>query len=272
MSERYLAAVVQLNCTKDEERNLAQAEDLIRRAAGYGATLVATPEATNYLGPHAEKVRRAEPVGGPLTQRMGALAKELGIHLLMGSFNETTGDTQRCANTSVLFAPDGSVIGTYRKMHLFDVDHSAAVRFKESDTCTPGDGTPVVLPTACGALGLSICYDLRFPELFRALVDGGAELLAVPAAFTATTGKAHWLPLLRARAIENQCWVLAPGQVGEHGDGGLRESHGHSCIIDPWGTVVAEVAAGPGIALAEIDLQRVRDIRRGMPLAQHRRL
>jgi len=269
--KRYLAAVVQLSCTSDEEANLAQAEALIRRAAGYGAQLVATPENTNYLGPHREKVRRAEPVGGALTQRMGALARELSIHLLMGSFNEATSDPRRCANTSVVFGPDGAVLGCYRKIHLFDVDVSDEVRFKESDTVVPGT-EPVVVPTDLGGLGLSICYDLRFPELYQALVEGGAELLAVPAAFTATTGKAHWMPLLRARAIENQCWVIAPGQVGSHDDGGLRESHGHSCIIDPWGVVVAEAADGPGLALAEIDLERVAAVRRGMPVVAHRRL
>jgi predicted amidohydrolase len=267
----FLAAVVQLSCTSDEEANLAQAEAWIRRAAGYGARLVATPENTNYLGPHGEKVRRAEPIGGPLTQRMGALARELGIHLLMGSFNEDAGDPQRCANTSVLFGPSGDVLSSYRKMHLFDVDVSSAVRFRETDTVVPGT-EPVVVQTPLGGLGLTICYDLRFPELYRVLVDGGAEMIAVPAAFTATTGKAHWMPLLRARAIETQCWVLAPGQVGAHDDGGLRESHGHSCIIDPWGTVVAEAGDGPGLALAEIDMAKVAEVRRGMPVASHRRL
>ncbi len=267
----FLAAVVQLNCTGDEEANLVQVEALVRRAAGYGAQLVATPENTNYLGPHDEKVRRAEPIGGPLTQRMGTLARELGIYLLMGSFNEAAGDPQRCANTSVLFDPHGAVTASYRKIHLFDADVSSSVRFRETDTAVPGT-EPVVAQTRLGALGLSICYDLRFPELYRALVDQGAELLAVPSAFTATTGKAHWMPLLRARAIETQCWVLAPGQVGAHGDGGLRESHGHSCIIDPWGTVVAEAGDGPGLALAEIDLAKVAEVRRGMPIVNHRRL
>lgn len=268
---RFLAAAVQLTCTSDEAANLEQAEALIRRAAGYGARFIATPENTNFLGPHQEKVLRAQPLGGALTQRMGALARELSVHLLMGSFNEAAGDPQRCANTSVLFGPDGSILASYRKIHLFDVDVSPSVRFKESDTVVPG-ATPVVVDTAVGAYGLSICYDLRFAELYRALADLGAQVLTVPAAFTATTGKAHWMPLLRARAIENQCWVVAPGQVGTHDDDGLRESHGHSCIIDPWGAVVAEAADGPGLALAEIDLSKVAKVRQGMPVAEHRRL
>ena len=266
-----LAAVVQLTSTSDAEGSTATAEALIRRAAGYGATLIATPECTNYLGPHKKKVALAESVDGPTCQRFGALAAELGVTLLLGSFNEAVpGETARCANTSVLFGPDGARLAVYRKLHLFDVD-VPGMRFHESDTCVPGDEV-VVADSPAGRLGLSICYDLRFPELYRAHVDQGAQLLAVPSAFTATTGKAHWEPLLRARAIETQCYVLAPGQVGHHDDGGLRHSHGHSMIIDPWGAVVAQCSDGPGRALAELDLQRVAQVRKGMPVAAHRKV
>lgn len=267
----FLAAVVQLTSTSDEARNLAEAEDLIRRAARYGAQLIATPENTNYLGPHEEKVRRAEPLSGPLMGRFSALAAELGVHLLLGSYNERAADPTRCHNTSVLFGPDGARLAAYRKLHLFDVDVSDDVRFRESATVVPGDEV-VVAATALGPIGLSVCYDLRFPELYRAMVDRGAELLAVPAAFTATTGKDHWEPLLRARAIETQCYVLAPGQSGRHDDGGLRASHGHAMIVDPWGHVVARASDGPGLALAEIDLRRVAQVRRAIPVGQHRRL
>lgn len=267
----YLAAAVQLTSTSDERANLEQAEALIRRAAGYGARFVATPENTNFLGPHEEKVRRAEGLDGPLCQRFAALAAELDIHLLLGSFNERAADPSRCSNTSVLFGDNGMILAAYRKIHLFDVDVSDAVRFKESDTVTAGSD-PVLAETALGAVGMSICYDLRFGELYRALVARGAAILTVPSAFTATTGKDHWEPLLRARAIECQSWVIAPGQVGKHDDGGLRESHGHSCIIDPWGTVVAQAPDGPGLAMAEIDLDRLDRIRRSMPVAGHRRL
>lgn len=266
----FLAAVVQLTSTSDEEANWESAEALVERAARAGASLVATPENTNYLGPHDEKVRRAEPLGGPTCQRFAGLARRLGIHLLLGSFNER-GDERRCANTSVLFGPDGSVLATYRKVHLFDVDVPGGVTFMESATVVPGDA-PVMVETPLAKLGLSICYDVRFPELYRRLVDLGAEVLTVPAAFTLATGKDHWEPLLRARAIENQCYVLAPAQHGKHDDGGLRESWGHAMIVDPWGHVVAMASDGPGIALAEIDLARVARVRRAIPVSRHRRL
>lgn len=267
----YLAAVVQLSSTSDEEANWKSARELIERAASYGSSLVATPENTNFLGPHDEKVRRAEPLDGATCSRCAELASRLGIHLLLGSFNERSEEPSRCYNTSVLFGPDGGRLAVYRKLHLFDVDVSDRVRFTESATVKPGSQT-VVVPTPLGRLGLSICYDLRFPELYLRLVDEGAEILAVPSAFTLTTGKDHWLALLRSRAIESQCYVVAPAQYGRHDDQGLRESYGHSLIVDPWGHVVAMASDGPGIALAEIDLERVQQVRRAMPVGQHRRL
>jgi len=267
----FLAAAIQLTSTSDEAKNLAAAEALIERAARHGARLVATPENTNYLGPHEEKVRRAEPLDGPTCQRFAALARRLEIHLLLGSFNEKSDEPARCYNSSVLFGPDGHRLAVYRKIHLFDVDVSDDVRFQESATCKPGDAV-VVAPTALGKLGLSICYDLRFAELYRALVDRGAEILMVPSAFTLTTGRDHWQPLLRARAIENQCWVVAAAQYGRHDDQGLKESYGHAMIVDPWGHVVAMASDGEGLALAEIDLERVARVRRAIPVAQHRRL
>ncbi len=267
----FLAAAVQLTSTSDQDANLKRAESLIRRAALYGATLICTPEQTNFLGPHDEKVRRAEPVSGPLISRFRSLAAELGVHLLVGSFNEVSDETGRCYNTSVLLGPAGELIATYRKLHLFDVDHSDAVRFLESRTCKPGS-VPCVAETSLGTFGLSICYDLRFPELYRHHVDHGATIMTIPSAFTLTTGKDHWQPLLRARAIETQSYVIAPGQWGHHDDDGLRESYGHSMIVDPWGQVLAMVPDGEGLALAEIDLDRVTQLRRSMPVAAHRRL
>ena len=159
----------------------------------------------------------------------------------------------------------------YRKIHLFDVDVSDKVRFVESDTVKAGEEV-VVVETDLGPLGLSICYDLRFPELYARLARSGARVILIPAAFTLTTGKDHWHSLVRARAIETQCYVLAPAQFGPHGDGGLRESYGHALIVDPWGQVVAAASDGPGVALAEIDLERVERIRESMPVADHRRL
>lgn len=273
----YLAACVQLRSTADVQRNMASAERLIRRAAGYGASLVATPECTVYLGPWDERGRYAESLDGPLATRFSSLARGLGIHLLIGSFPERvllpdgSPDPVRTYNTSLLFGPDGSVLCSYRKLHLFDVDVPGGISLQESRTTVAGDRV-VVCDTALGMVGLSICYDLRFPELYRALVDHGARLITIPSAFTLDTGKDHWHALVRARAIETQAWVLAPGQWGRHGDGGIRRSYGHSMIVDPWGTVVAECGEGEGLCLGEIHRDRVATVRQGIPVAQHRKL
>lgn len=277
MSVRFVAAAVQLTSTSDEAANWESARRLIERAAAQGARLVATPENTNYLGPHEEKVRRAEPLDGPTVGRFAELARHLGIHLLLGSFNERSDEPSRCFNTSVLLGPAGQVLAAYRKLHLFDVDVPGGVRFAESATCKPGDPADpehglVVADTPLGRIGLTICYDLRFGELYRRLADLGADLLAVPSAFTLATGKDHWEPLLRARAIETQCYVLAPAQHGRHDDGGLRESYGHAMIVDPWGLPVAVASDGPGLAVAEVDLERVARVRHAIPVRQHRRL
>jgi predicted amidohydrolase len=271
----FLAAVLQLNGSSDVERNFVEVANLAAAAAARGAQFIGSPENTNYLGPHREKVRLAEPLDGATVRRFAELARKLRVHFLLGSYNESiAGDRDRCANTAVLFAPDGTILAAYRKIHLFDVDHSDGadgVRFRESETCAPGSE---VVTAGCplATFGLSICYDLRFGELYRRLVAEGAEVLAVPSAFTAVTGRDHWEPLLRARAIENQAYVVAPAQWGTHDDEGLKASYGHAMIVDPWGQVVASVPDGPGFALAEIDLERVRRIRRSMPVAAHRRL
>jgi predicted amidohydrolase len=264
----FLAAVIQMTSTSHPEANWSQARRLVERAASYGARLVATPENTNFLGPPEEKVRTAEPLNGPTCRRFAELAAGLGIHLLLGSFNERGDEPARCHNTSVLFGPDGSTLAAYRKIHLFDVDVSEAVRCRESECVAPGD-RPVVVATPLARLGLSICYDLRFGNLYRRLVDEGAEVLCVPAAFTLTTGRDHWEPLLRARAIEAQSYVLAPAQYGRHDDPGLRDSYGHAMIVDPWGLVVARASDGPGLALTEIDLDRVARVRRAIPVSAH---
>lgn len=267
----FLAAVAQLTSTSDSRANWESARELVERAAGHGARFVATPENTNFLGPHEEKVSRAEALDGETCGRFAALARRLEIHLLLGSFNEKSDEPGRCHNTSVLFGPDGGRIALYRKIHLFDVDVSPDARFTESEFVKPGEEA-VVADTALARIGMTICYDLRFPELYRRLVEAGAEVLTIPSAFTLTTGKDHWEALMRARAIENQSYVIAPAQQGRHDDGGLRQTYGHSMIVDPWGHVVARCSDGPGVALAEIDLERVKEVRRGMPLAQHRRL
>jgi predicted amidohydrolase len=281
----FLVAAVQLQSTSNEAANLDLAASLIERAARYGARLAATPENTNFLGPHQDKVRGAQPVDGPVCARFAELARRHSMYVLLGSFNERaesqaqasaaaggdSGEATRCNNTSVLFGPDGSRLAVYRKIHLFDVDVSAEVRFKESATIAPGSEI-VAAPTELGTLGLSVCYDLRFPELYAALVKKGAQILTVPSAFTLMTGKDHWYALLRARAIETQCYVIAPAQSGKHDDQGLRHSYGHSLVIDPWGQVVGSASDGPGLALAEVDLERVARVRRQIPVADHRRV
>jgi predicted amidohydrolase len=267
----FLAAAIQLTSTSDVKENLASSEALIRRAAGHGAQLIVTPENTNYLGPHDHKVRIAEAMDGPTVALFTSLAEELALHLVVGSFNERSEEPDRCYNTSIAIGPDGSLLGTYRKLHLFDVDCGPDIRFQESATTKPGDH-PTLVRCPLATMGLSICYDLRFPELYRHYRDQGATLLTVPSAFTLTTGKDHWHPLLRARAIENQCFVIAAGQCGKHDDGGLRESYGHSMIVDPWGHILAMAPDGPGLAMAEINLKDVEQIRNSMPLSSHRRL
>lgn len=265
-----LVACVQLNGSSDIERNLKRTEELVGRAAAAGAKLVATPEATTYLGPWSKRPTVAEPVDGPTSQRLAGLARRHGITLIVGSLVEAL-NAERTYNTTVVFGPDGARIATYRKMHLFDVDVAGGVRFRESTTTGRGEEL-VVAETPVGKVGLSICFDLRFPEVYRALTDRGAEILAVPSAFTLMTGKDHWHVLLRARAIETQAYVLAPAQWGEHDDGGLRYSYGHSLIVDPWGAVIAECGDGDGYCLAEIDLERVRSVRRQIPMDANRRL
>lgn len=272
----FLAACVQLRATTDVEDNLATTERLVRRAAALGAELVATPENTAFLGPQFHKVELAEPLDGPIGTRLSNLAASAGVHLLIGGLAEQRRvdglvDKQRCYNTSVLYGPDGAQLAAYRKMHLFDVDVPGGLKIAESDTVAPGSEV-VLAETSLGRIGMSICYDLRFPELYRRLVDRGADIIAVPSAFTLTTGKDHWHTLLQARAIETQCWLLAPAQWGIHDDQGKRVSYGHSLIVDPWGCVAADKGHGVGLCLAEIDLERVRQVRAAIPVRDHRRI
>jgi predicted amidohydrolase len=266
----FLAAVVQMTSTADPAANWTQARALIERAAQRGAWLVATPENASYLGPSHDKPRLAEPLDGPEATRWAGLAQSLGIYLLLGSFAEAAEVAGRCHNTSLLFAPDGAIVGVYRKIHLFDADLPDGTRYRESEVIAPGHEA-VVARTGLGAIGMTVCYDLRFGNLYRRLAREGAEVLTIPAAFTMQTGRAHWEVLVRARAIETQCYVLAPAQCGAHDDAGVRESYGQSMIVDPWGTVVARVPDGPGIALAEIDRERVVAVRAALPVARHAR-
>ena len=266
---RALAAVVQMTSTADVDRNLATAEKLVERAASRGAVFVALPENFAFLRSEGEPVPEAQSLEGPWVQRMADLARRLGLTLLLGSIPERVEGEKRIQNTSVLLGPDGATLAVYRKIHLFDIDLPGMEHLKESKAVRPGEEI-VVAETALGTVGLSICYDLRFPELYRELARRGARTLCVPAAFTERTGRAHWELLLRARAVENLAWVLAPAQAGNHGGG--RASYGHAMIVDPWGQVAAEVEDGEGIAVAELDFEHQERLRRQLPALSHTRL
>jgi predicted amidohydrolase len=265
---RLLAAVVQLTTTTDQEASLESAESLVDEAGRRGAKLVVLPENVSYMGTEAEKLRRAEPLDGPSFGRLAAKAKEHGIFLLAGSLPERGPKPDKAYNTSVLYGPEGQRLAVYRKIHLFDVALGAGATHQESASVVPGESaTLATLPFA--KLGMTICYDLRFPDLYRTLVRAGAELLVVPAAFTVPTGRDHWEILLRARAIESQCFVLAAGQVGQNTE--TRATYGRSMIIDPWGTVLATCPDRPSVAVAEIDLDHLRALRKKLPCLEHER-
>ena len=266
---RFRVAAAQMTSTADTAANLAVADRLARRAAREGARLVAFPENFAFLRREGEPVPEGRTLAEGPAAWAAALARDLGVWILAGSVAERAGTGRRVHNTSVLVAPDGRFAAVYRKIHLFDAIVPGSGTLRESDVVAPGRKV-VVAQTPLGRLGLSICYDLRFPELYRALAAEGAEVLFVPSAFTHFTGSHHWETLLRARAIETQVWVVAPAQTGRHGP--RRRSWGHTVVIDPWGTVVARRDSGTGIVVADVDLERVDAVRRAMPCQSHRRL
>jgi predicted amidohydrolase len=283
MSDLVVAAI-QMTSTEDVAANLDRCRDLVGEAAGAGASLVGLPENFAYLGGDQDhRLALAEDVPtpgaapaevgpiGPILRAMMELARGAGVWLLLGGFPERTGSS-RIRNTAVLLGPEGQLVARYRKIHLFDVDLAAVSggkRFRESDAIEPG-AEVVVAETPWGGLGLSICYDLRFPELYRRLAAQGARLVAVPSAFTLETGKDHWHVLLRARAIENQVYLMAPAQFGSHGS--TRRSYGHALIVDPWGAVLAECGDHEGFALARLDFAYEDKVRAALPSLANRRL
>jgi predicted amidohydrolase len=258
-----------MTSTTDVERNLATAEALVRQAAARGAAFVGLPENFAFLRSEGEPAPAPQDLDGPWVLRMADVARGSRVTLLLGSLPERVPGDARVRNTSVLLGPDGARLAVYRKIHLFDIDLPGMEHLKESKAVLPGEQI-VTAQTVLGTVGLSICYDVRFPELYRELARRGARTLCVPSAFTERTGKAHWEVLLRARAIENLAYVLAPAQVGRHGKG--RASHGQAMIVDPWGTVLAQVPDGEGIAVAELDLDRLERLRRELPALAHARL
>jgi predicted amidohydrolase len=267
MPDRIRVACVQLTSRADKAANIERTERLVARAAATGADLVVLPEKWNAIGDVAVLHAAAEPLeGGESVEAMSSWARTHGITLVGGSITERREGRDKLSNTSLVFDPEGALAAVYRKIHLFDVDVGGH-RYRESDAEEPGD-EPVVARLEDWPIGLSVCYDLRFPELYRILALEGAELVTVPAHFTLYTGKDHWHVLLRARAIENQLFVAAAAQVGETIPG--KPSYGRSLVADPWGTVLAQAPDEETVIFAELDRERLREIRRNLPSLANR--
>ncbi|XP_023696147.2 deaminated glutathione amidase isoform X2 [Paramormyrops kingsleyae] len=275
MSSVPLAAICQVTCTPDKEANFAACMRLVEQAKEGGASMVFLPEGFDYIGSNQEEtLKLSESLLGNTISRYTQLARKLGIWLSLGGFHERGEDWEtdrRIYNSHIIINDTGSIVSVYRKGHLFDVELTGkGVSLKESSFTIPGHSLMPPVQTPVGKVGLGVCYDLRFPELSLALLRHGAEILTYPSAFTVATGAAHWEVLLRARAIESQCFVMAAAQVGCHH--AKRSSYGHALAVDPWGEVLGDCGATePGLALVEIDLQKLRDTRRNMPVQQHRR-
>jgi predicted amidohydrolase len=266
----FTATAIQTSASADSARNLAEAERLVEGAAGRGARLVALPELFVWRGPVSDELAHAEAIPGRTSEFLSAVARRLSIWLVAGSILERGDGGTKCFNTCLMFAPDGVLLARYRKIHLFDVSIEGEVSACESRTRQPGS-EPVCVDTELGRVGLAVCYDLRFPELFRRLADAGAEIVVMPSAFTAPTGRAHWHALIRARAIENQCYFIAPNQYGptQHG----FDNFGHSLIVDPWGSILAEGGENEQAAVsAKLSAARLDEVRRSLPSLRHRRL
>ena len=264
----YLAAAVQMNSVPDLNKNLAQAEDLIDLAVRQGAEFVCLPENFSFLGDEAAKLEQADTIARASDKFLRTMAQKYQITLLGGGF-PVPAENGKVYNTAVLIGKAGEELARYEKVHLFDVNLPDGNTYQESQSVLAGTRLPEVYHSKeLGSLGLSVCYDVRFPELYRHLSQMGAEVLVVPAAFTAYTGKDHWQVLLQARAIENTCYMIAPAQTGRHN--ALRQSHGHAVIIDPWGIILADAGEDPGVAIASIEPSRLEQVRRQMPSLQHR--
>jgi predicted amidohydrolase len=266
--DSYLAAAVQMNSSPDLQANLSQAEDLIDLAIRQGAELVCLPENFSFLGKEETKLERVEEISSASLKFLKTMAQRYQVPILGGGF-PFPADGTKVLNKAVLVGVTGEVLESYEKVHLFDVNLPDGNTYRESLTVLAGQQLPPVYPSKhLGNLGLSVCYDVRFPELYRHLAQMGAEVLVIPAAFTAFTGKDHWQVLLQARAIENTCYVIAPAQTGCHY--ARRQSHGHAMIVDPWGVVLADAGQETGVAIASIERSRLEQVRRQMPSLQHR--
>lgn len=272
MQGTLVVAAIQLNSQDDVQSNLAICRQWVSEAARQGARVVVLPENFAYLGAEQGKRAIAERLGdsrAPIQRALAEMCRNTGVTLIAGGFPEASGDRDRPYNSCLVVSPDGTIAATYRKIHLFDVVLPDGQQILESTASSAGD-EPVVVDVEGFRVGLSICYDLRFPELYRRLVAEGAELIVVPAAFTLQTGKDHWHVLLRARAIETQCWFVAAAQWGKHPKD--RASYGHSLVVDPWGTVVCECSDRVGMVLASLDREYLTRVRTMLPSLTHRRL
>lgn len=261
-------SAIQMNSGADQPHNVERACALIAQAVEMGAQFVGLPENFAWMGPEAERAQHAETLTGPTLSRLAELAAKHSITVLAGSVLERGAPDGRLYNTSVLLGPQGQPLAVYRKIHLFDVEVGDGQKYLESAAVAPGEAV-VVADSALGKVGLSVCYDLRFPELYRAQSHAGAVLLTVPSAFTLMTGKDHWEVLLRARAIENQAYVLAPAQQGRHGH---RHTWGHAMVVDAWGLVIARASEGEGVATADFNPNYLAQVRRDLPALTHRKL
>ena len=272
MPDKIKVAAIQMVSTANVKNNLAMAGSLIRKAAEQEAGLAVLPEYFPIIGADEyEKLQYQEAYGnGPLQEFLADQASQAGIWIMGGSIPLATGDKERVTNSCLLFNPDGACTARYDKIHLFDVfvggDNES---YNESNTMLAGDRA-VVAETPFGNIGMSICYDLRFPELYRGMLDKNISIITVPSAFTETTGRKHWELLLRARAVENLCYVIASNQGGQHS--ARRRTWGHSMIIDPWGDILNVIETGPGVVCAELDFVRQRELRKSFPVLQHTRL
>jgi deaminated glutathione amidase len=261
-------AVIQMNSQPNLDLNLESAYQSIQDAAEQGATFIALPENFSFLGDEKSRLELAESIDHRVTKTLSDWAREFEISLFAGGY-PVKAEQGKMYNRASLFNPDGTIAASYDKIHLFDVTLSNNESYRESKYVQSGKMGPVVCRTdKLPPVGFSICYDIRFPELYRLLTDRGAQIICIPAAFTKPTGKAHWEILLRSRAIENSCFIVAPAQTGRHGK--TRETYGHSMIIDPWGTILVNAATEPGTAIADIDIQLLHDVRKKLPSINHR--
>ncbi len=269
-SETLKIACIQMTTARDPADNLPVIEARLRKAAAQGATLIALPETCVFMerGRKAMQARLTAQKDNPELKQLAALTAELGVHVLIGSMVLAADDGEMAVNRSVLIGPEGSTAAHYDKLHMFDVTLANGESHAESASYQPGDKLAVA-DLGAAKLGLSICYDVRFPALYRRLAQAGADIIAVPSAFTRPTGMAHWHVLLRARAIETGCFIIAPAQVGAHENG--RETYGHSLVIDPWGHVLAEAGDGDDMVIAKLDLSLVGKARAQIPALQHGR-